>query len=411
MLGPIKDGGRVVFETAPCCWGPMITPMIKGGHEVNIPVEVEDANPGDSILLRVEDIRISSRASSSGVHETQSGHYLGDPSIMPKCPRCETFWPEARLDGIGDDAVTCVSCGGVVSPFKMVHGYTMVFNIKRSVGLTINQESAYDLATNPAGWGNIPKNSKQFSSLILGKADIAGVTSRLIPFVGHLGTMPSVKIPANKNARDLGIGLVGAEHLYSITREQYEHSLTDAHMDIDTVRRGAILICPVKVNGGGVYAGDVHAQQGDGEIAGHTTDVSGEIVVRTNLIKNLATDGPLLIPNIEDLPPLAKPYSDEESREIKKLATGYGMELEKNLPIQVIGSGEDLNLAIENGIYRGASLFDMNPNEVKNRITITGGIEIGRLPGIVHITLKIPSITLEKLGILDHVEKNFYSYY
>ena len=29
---------------------------------------------------------------------------------------------------------------------------------------------------------------------------------------------------------------------------------------------------PVKVSGGGVYAGDMHAQQGDGEITGHTTD-------------------------------------------------------------------------------------------------------------------------------------------
>lgn len=32
-----------------------------------------------------------------------------------------------------------------------------------------------------------------------------------------------------------------------------------------------MLICPVKVKGGGVYVGDVHAMQGDGEIAVHTT--------------------------------------------------------------------------------------------------------------------------------------------
>ena len=41
-------------------------------------------------------------------------------------------------------------------------------------------------------------------------------------------------------------------------------------MDIDIVRAGAIVICPVKVKGGGIYMGDMHALQGDGEIAGHT---------------------------------------------------------------------------------------------------------------------------------------------
>lgn len=37
-------------------------------------------------------------------------------------------------------------------------------------------------------------------------------------------------------------------------------------------RRGArwgVLVCPVKVAGGGLYMGDMHAGQGDGEIAGH----------------------------------------------------------------------------------------------------------------------------------------------
>ena len=39
---------------------------------------------------------------------------------------------------------------------------------------------------------------------------------------------------------------------------------TDGHLDIDAVRPGAILVAPVKVPGGGVYLGDMHAGQGDG---------------------------------------------------------------------------------------------------------------------------------------------------
>ena len=32
MLGPVADGGTIVAETAPGCWGPMITPSFQGGH-------------------------------------------------------------------------------------------------------------------------------------------------------------------------------------------------------------------------------------------------------------------------------------------------------------------------------------------------------------------------------------------
>ena len=45
----VKDGGFIVANTAPGCWGPMITPALKGGHEVTKPVYVEGAEIGDTI--------------------------------------------------------------------------------------------------------------------------------------------------------------------------------------------------------------------------------------------------------------------------------------------------------------------------------------------------------------------------
>ncbi|MFZ5871436.1 MAG: acetamidase, partial [Actinomycetota bacterium] len=36
MLGPVKDGGRIEYLTVPGCWGPMITPSIRSGHEVTL---------------------------------------------------------------------------------------------------------------------------------------------------------------------------------------------------------------------------------------------------------------------------------------------------------------------------------------------------------------------------------------
>ena len=71
---------------------------------------------------------------------------------------------------------------------------------------------------------------------------------------------------------------------------------TDGHLDIDAVRAGAILVCPVKVPGGGVYLGDMHAMQGDGEIAGHTADVAGTVTLQVEVIKGLGIDGPVLFP-------------------------------------------------------------------------------------------------------------------
>ena len=60
MLGPVRDGGHIIANTAPGCWGPMTTPEIRGGHEITRPVAVSGAEPGEAIVLRNKEI---SRAS------------------------------------------------------------------------------------------------------------------------------------------------------------------------------------------------------------------------------------------------------------------------------------------------------------------------------------------------------------
>lgn len=105
-------------------------------------------------------------------------------------------------------------------------------------------------------------------------------------------------------------------------------------MDINRVRPGAILICPVKVPGGGVYIGDAHALQGNGEIAGHTCDVCATVTLQVNVIK-------------------------------------------------VLG------------------------NEVKNRCTITGSIDIGRAPGVITATLLVPKEKLAEVGLLEYAIEQY----
>jgi len=66
-------------------------------------------------------------------------------------------------------------------------------------------------------------------------------------------------------------------------------------MDTNSVREGAIPDLPGEGSGRGIYMGDMHAQQGNGEVAGHATDVSGEVELEVEIIKGLKLDGPILL--------------------------------------------------------------------------------------------------------------------
>jgi len=135
MLGPIGDSGIIIYNTAPGCWGPMITPRIRDGHECNIPVAIEDAMVGDSVLIKIKKILVTSKASSSGTHE-----FIEEKN--EKCPNCDVVWPEVYVDGTGLEFIKCAKCGAPASPYVMTNGYTMVFDDNRKVGLTVNSEIA-----------------------------------------------------------------------------------------------------------------------------------------------------------------------------------------------------------------------------------------------------------------------------
>src|ERR671910_3127928 len=128
MLGPVADGGHIVVNTAPGCWGPMITPSLRGGHEVAQPVAVAGAEPGDAIAIRIRDIEVTSLATASGNDWWPEGSYNGDPYCAAVCPGCGAQYPETRLDGIGQEAVRCVNCGADATPFKFTNGYTIAFD-------------------------------------------------------------------------------------------------------------------------------------------------------------------------------------------------------------------------------------------------------------------------------------------
>ena len=180
-------------------------------------------------------------------------------------------------------------------------------------------------------------------------------------------------------------------------------------MDIDAVRAGAILVCPVKLPGGGLYLGDMHALQGDGEIAGHTCDVSGTVTLQVEVVKGLAIDGPVLFPVAEDLPFLARPLSNEERMRASALGRRYGVERDRGVAADLGGRHRP---GSQHGHRqrprpRGPAARSARVGEVRNRATITGAIEIGRHPGVVQVTFRAPMDRLEACGLLRYAVEQY----
>jgi formamidase len=408
MLGPVRAGGHIVWNSTPGCWGPMITPSIRGGHEVCRPVAVEGAEVGDAVVIRIKDIAVTSTATASGNDQPMEGRFNGDPYVAAVCPGCGTEWPETKLEGIGETAVRCASCGADCSPFTFTNGYTIAFDEPHRVGVTLPREQAEKLARDAKRVGAIPDASAQNPILTFAPHDIVALATRLRPFLGQLGTSPSATIPDSHNAGDFGAFLVGAPHRFAMDAQELQRHKTDGHLDIDAVRAGAVLVCPVKVPGAGVYLGDMHALQGDGEIAGHTADVAGTVTLQVEVLKGLGIDGPVLFPVAEDLPFLARPLDPQERERALAVARRHGMSaLEESLPISVIGTGPDLNSATDNGLARAAQLLGMPVPEVMNRATISGAIEIGRHPGVVQVTFRAPVERLKACGLLGYAVEQY----
>ena len=352
---------------------------------------------GDAIAISIDKVEVLSRATSSGTMTTNQAAFGSDPFVDHKCPGCGTLWPETRLEGTGPDAVRCVKCGAECSPFKFGEGYTITFDDDRVMGLTVDARVAHAFALDARKVAALPEGSEQHSILVYEPHTIPGTLSRLRSFIGNIGTIPSKDMPDSHNAGDFGSFLLGASHKFAMTDAELKEHRTDGHLDCDSVRAGAILVVPVKVDGGGIYIGDSHANEGDGELALHTTDITAEVEVRVDVLKGVHLEGPVLLPVAEDLPWIARPFTTEEIERGRKLGERHGVQVRADVaPVQFIGTGPTINDATDNAIARAATLLGISQEEVRNRCTISGNVEIARLPGVVQLSMLAP------LDLLDH---------
>ncbi|AEJ40213.1 Acetamidase/formamidase [Sulfobacillus acidophilus TPY] len=113
------------------------------------------------------------------------------------------------------------------------------------MAVAVNQENAERFARQAKEWAALPDHSEQYPILLFAAHELAGFPVRVSPCIGNIGTIPAKTIPDSHNAGDFGAFLVDAPHEYALTAEELDAVRTD-------VRPGAVLICPVKVPGGGI---------------------------------------------------------------------------------------------------------------------------------------------------------------
>lgn len=400
-----KDGDLIVAETAPGCWGPMITPAVFGGHEITGPVWLEGAEVGDSVAFLIEKIEILSAATATGTGRVNAGRFDKDPSVKAICPYCQIPNPETYLDGIGEDAIRRKKCGRPIMSQTFDNGFTVLCDNENGMAVAVDKEIAETIARDTLdGKLYLPSDAKQHLATILGRADFSGLPVRSRPMIGNIGCVPAGRMPASKNAGDYYLSIGKTDLFESLSKEQ----INDAHMDIKSVGEGCIVISPVLVPGAGLYVGDVHLSQGDGEIAGHTLDVSARVSFRVKLLKNLKLEGPVLIPVKSELDSRFLPFTDEEYRLANDALKPYGKSLPvRSYPIQFVGSGASMNDGLENALDRAEHATGLSRGELMNRATVGGEIGIGRTSGMVYLTMMLEEATLQDMKLLELVKTQY----
>ncbi len=94
-------------------------------------------------------------------------------------------------------------------------------------------------------------------------------------------------VPLDPMIGCFGVAPAGGEAISTATSGTF-----GGNMDYRLFRRGTTAMFPVAVTGGLFFLGDVHAAQGDGEIAGTGIETSAEVEFRVRIIKNKLINWP-----------------------------------------------------------------------------------------------------------------------
>lgn len=113
------------------------------------------------------------------------------------------------------------------------------------------------------------------------------VRTRVVPIVDGVAEFQGVKFPINPM-----IGVIGTAPDGEDVVDGYPGN-HGGNMDSKIITKGARVYFPVRVEGGLLQMGDIHATMGDAELCGTGIEVAGEILVKTSLIKGFQLNWPI----------------------------------------------------------------------------------------------------------------------
>ncbi|MDO5716144.1 MAG: acetamidase/formamidase family protein [Tissierellia bacterium] len=119
-------------------------------------------------------------------------------------------------------------------------------------------------------------------------AEISEEETIIARVVGDHLEFRGLKIPLRKM-----IGVIGTAPFGEgiSTGTPHDHG---GNMDCTQIKEGNILYLPVNTEGGLLSMGDLHAAMGDGEVCGAGIEISGEVTVRVEVVKDFPYPTPLI---------------------------------------------------------------------------------------------------------------------
>ena len=155
-----------------------------------------------------------------------------------------------------------------------------------------------------------------------------GIRVPFAPFMGSVGVLPGEPEVETWLAREKALGEVGGIVLMpqpvgaqpaAVCGPEGSHKDTclrtipprenGGNMDVKQMQIGTTLLLPCFVEGCGLFIGDVHFAQGDGEVSGTAIEMGATVIVRTKVLKGKGAD-------------ITSPHFEGGNDELKALAPG-----------------------------------------------------------------------------------------
>ena len=289
MLGPVADGGHIVWNSTPGCWGPMITP-VDPRRPRGRPSRWRWRAPRSA--TRSRSASRTSRSPRWRPRRAPISRWRAASTAIRSARRCARVagpsGPQTRIEGIGPEAIRCANCGADATPFTFANGYTIAFDELRTVGADGAEGGGRGLRPRGAA---VRRAARQLGPepdphLRPARHRRAGDAAAAVPRPDrHLAVDHDARLAQRGRLRlvpDRRAAPVRADRAGAAGRTRPTGTWTSTRC-APARSSSARSSCPAPA----LYLGDMHALQGDGEIAGHTCDVSGTVTLQVEVVKGL----------------------------------------------------------------------------------------------------------------------------